>query len=171
MWAKPRPNARVFQVFLLCGLLIQPPSALTWDVDGDTNSERDDKRLTVYVRHTPAGAPPDLDDPDTDCSIPGLDSSACTTKWTHPPCQISKASVTNLGNDQAVPTRESLTRNGSTFDKPDGNSLGSPRSSVSLPPVKTTTSRNTAQVISRFTFDALSTHSGGNYNGTHTRCS
>ncbi len=158
MWAKPRPHARILSVVLLVGLFSQTPYALTWDVDGNDDVGRRNVNLILSIPSSRAIDRSDPADADDDWEILDLDPCIGQTGWAQDLWKISSDLTPNLDFGQALPTRKTLTRNGSTFDKPDGDPLGPPRSFGSLPTTKPAPPQNPTEANPAFAFEILTTY-------------
>ncbi len=134
MWARSRAKIRfVLVVFLLLGLIIQTAYASISDVDSDGDFDRAGPDLIHSLGKARTGGRSSPEDAEDGKDMPTLDPLGCTSGWIQDLSRITSDLAENAHPHQALPTRDTLTRNGSTFDKPDGTLLSSLRSFIPLP--------------------------------------
>jgi hypothetical protein len=159
MRARSRAKIRfVLVFFLLLGLIIQTAYASICEVDGDNDFDRADINRIIRARSSRALGRSDPADAYVDGVLRELDACISPTGWTQNLWKFGSDPVENAHPHRALPTRKTLTRNGSTFDKPDGDSLRFLRSTVSAPATNEKLLQNPTRVIPAFALEALSTY-------------
>ncbi len=148
----------VLVILVLFGLPTQTVYASICDVDDDNASGRANVNLNITVRSSRAIGRSDPADVDDDWDARDLDPCIRPTGWTQDLWKISSGPAATPHPDQFLPTRKTLTRNGSTFDKPDGDPLGPPRSFGSLPTTKPAPPQNPTEANPAFAFEILTTY-------------
>jgi hypothetical protein len=159
MRARSRAKIRfVLGFFLLLGLIIQTAYASICDVDGDNDFDRASIIRLIRAGGSRAVGRSDPADADVDGVLRDLDPGISPTGWTQDLWKFRSDPVENAHPHQALPTRKTLTRNGSTFDKPDGDSLSFLRSTVSPPATNDKPPQNPTRAIPAFALEPPSTY-------------
>ena len=94
-----RMSCRALYIVLLMGLFNPIASAVSCDVDADSDIDRNDINAIFAARNTPANGPNDPRDADGDGIITVNDGRQCVLQCTLPRCAIIDPDPNDVDND------------------------------------------------------------------------